>query len=344
MNFQLDAILNTSRRRFLFQRRWMSNGNINVASTRSAPSKPLISRQLLLQFQQHMKSKKLLSKSGPNTKSGTTKDETPWPRNIVYGAYVAMSICIPYSLAWFLSSNEPVRTVIFPYSKYYESSFIIEWMRGHFGIPDYESIAEPERVQLMLSKKPIPHRFVDEPPKHLRQQQLYVDQQHERNVKVRLISGTATTMEHVYIVDLPAKTLARYEELVEVVPNDLPIQPPIALDFNDFDDEEIIITDHNDDALPLLLDDATTTVPSMSIYSLWHYQPPASSTDNSSNVNPIHQMSPIEIELSRVQYEMDILYQELKNQQPQRPIDDIQEEIVKLKSLKRQLRWRKWFS
>ena len=344
-------MLDASRCFLFIQRRWTSTSEINVVSstTNAAPTR-LISRRLLLQYQQHVKSK-AASKSGPNTKQNAAKDETPWPRNIVYGAYVVMSICIPYSIAWFLSSNEPLRSAIFPNSKYYESSYIIKWMRNHFGMPDYECIAEPEAVQLLLSNRPVPHRFIDEPTKRIRQQQLYIDRQHEQNVKFRLITGTATNMEAVTELDLPAKTLARYDELVKVIPNNISIQPPIALDFydNDDDDDEDInidLSSENDDTPSECSDDLITTVPPMSIYSLWHYHPPKLDVDNTMHVNPVLQMSPIDMELSRIQYEMDLLQQELQHQslssQQQRPIDDIQEEIVKLKSLRRQLQWKKW--
>jgi hypothetical protein len=233
-------------------------------------------------------------------------------------------------------------------------------MRNHFGIPDSESIAEPEAVQLLLSHRSIPHRFMDEPTQRIRQQQLNIDERHQQNVKVQLTSGIATSMENVHSnVTLPAKTLARWDELVKVVPpsNHISIQPPIALDFNDDDDDDDddistnLHSDRNDDISSSLtssaslprLDDTTTTVPSMSIYSLWHYHPPPKSVnDHVTNMNPVQQMSPVDIELSRIQYEMNLLQQEL--QQPHRSIDDIQEEMAQLKSLKRQLRWKKWLS
>ena len=82
----------------------------------------------------------------------------------------------------------------------------------------------------------------------------------------------------------------------------------------------------------------------MSIYSLWQYHPPKVDIDTATNVNPVLRMSSMDIELSRIQYEMDLLQQELQNQHQQRPIDDIQEEIRKLKSLKRQLQWKKYLS
>ena len=352
----------------LCQRRWMSSGDINVVSpttTKSAALVRVISRRLLLQYQQHVKSK-ATSKTALNTKQSNKKDETPWPRNIVYGTYVVMSVCIPYSIAWFLSSNEPLRSRIFPPSKYYESSLIVQWMRLHFGIPDYECIAEPETVQLLLSHQSIPHRFVDEPTQRVRQQQLYINQQHERNVKFRLMSGTGTAIERTMNdVVLPAKTLARYDALVKLLPKEISIQPPIALDFNDSDDDEDVTTDPFPDhdvvdntlssssSSSSSLNDTTVTVPSMSIYSLWHYHPsPPLDDDRSTNRAPrsvLDDMSPIDIELSRIQYEMHRLQQELQQQSSspmmqQRPIDDIQEEIVQLKALKRQLQWRKWMS
>jgi hypothetical protein len=146
--------------------------------------------------------------------------------------------------------------------------------------------------------------------------------------------------------------LARYESLLKVVPNNVPIQRPISLDFDDGDDdEEEVITDLT--SLSILDDntltssssvwnDTTITVPSMSIYSLWHYQPPKQQLEHANDTTM--KLSPIQMELSRIQYELDILQRELKQQHQQRPIDDIQDEIIKLKALKRQLQWRKWLS
>ena len=336
----------------------MSSNDANVTGL-SAMNTPQsirwVSRRLFLQYQLHVKSKSS-SKLNPSSKINTsTKDETPWPRNVVYGTYVVMSICIPYSIAWFLSSNEPIRNMIFSSftKEYYESSFIIEWMRHHFGIPDDGCISEPEMVQLFLSHQSIPYRFVDEPTKRIRHEQLYINQQQERNMKFRIISGTATPNESIHIVDLPAKTVARYDDLVKVV---VPtIQPPIALDFDDCDDD-----DHEQEIIPkssstlddnTLLNDTTITIPSMSIYSLWHYhQSPKELLEQQHSSNTTgrqKQLSPIQMELSHIQYELDKLHQELKQSSSsiqQRPIDDIQEEIVQLKTLKRQLQWRNWLS
>jgi hypothetical protein len=365
MPFRYDSIFQVSRRFVVLQRRWMSNSadivvhppstttnsistQSGIGSSNSTSAVRLISRQLFVHYQQYIKLKRL--QQSPHHKKPKVKlEDTPWPRNIVYGAYGVGAICVPYSIAWFLSTNEPLRTKLFPNTSFYESFVIIEWMRYHFGILDTDAISEPETIQQqhrVVGPHPntrVPYKFVDEPTKRIRQQQLDINQQQERNVKFRIqhSGGTDNT-----IVELPAKTLARYDTLVKAIPN-RSIVPPIALDF--IYDEEVV----NDDEVANdgTIDDNTVTVPSMSIFSLWHYQP-SPKTDTDTTFHSIANISPLEMELLRVQYEIDRLQHELNMQlssmnssstsHHQRPIDDIQDELVQLRSLKRKLQWKKW--
>lgn len=308
----------------------------------SAPAPPpiqLVSRRALQKYKQQTK---------PNAKTkfkSTVDEEKPWPRNFVYAAYAATSIFIPYSTAWFLSTNKTLRSLIFSEN---DSSFLLNCMRRHFGVHDWESISEPESVQQPLH---IPHKFVDEPTARIRAQQAGIDRRNQENVTVRLYHSvrapgsalTASDSNGARVVPLPARTLARHEDIVQAVA-DVSIQPPVAIDFpleQDATDDDAVLF-HESDTVdgPNHSQQSATTVPSMSVYSLWHYHPPAASTSSDLAVG---RMSETALERSRLDHEIQLLRGELSRAaSSSRSVDDLCEELSKLQSAKRRLQRKEW--
>jgi hypothetical protein len=277
-----------------------------------------------------------------------------------------------------------------------------EYMRYHFGVLDWEAISEPEIVAIHQQRQRqyttttknqmiipntttttttttiIPYKFVQEPTQRIRQQQAWIEHYNQGTVRVQLTYpsssssstydddvnnnlGTTTTTSH--ILELPAQTLARYNDIAKVVvpAADLDIiRPPLALDC--IDDETLptttttIATTTKDETLPVSVPYTTTTatttsLPShlLSIYSLWHYQPPPPpATATADTTNTTTTMSAMEWELSRLQYEIQLLQHELQpGTTSPRPIDDIVQELAILQSSQRRLQWQRfcsWFS
>jgi hypothetical protein len=384
-----------------------------TTTTTTTTAVQLISRQAFLQYQQQLQQQQRVSAASaaaaeeevqtsssssslPTQVTNPNMKDTPWPRNVVYATYLVVTICIPYTMAWIVSTNERLRTVFLPNeddpSQPSSSIKILgEYMRYHFGVLDWEAISEPEIVAIQQRQQrqhrtttniptttttttSIPYKFVQEPTQRIRQQQAWIEHCNQGTVRVQLtypssssstydndnhhMGTTTTTTTSQHILELPAQTLARYHDIAKVVPADWDIRPPLALDC--IDDDE---TTTHDETLPVSDPDTTTTtttttttsLPShlLSIYSLWHYQPPlatatADTTTTTTMSRGQHTMSALEWELSRLRYEIQLLQQELQpGTTSSRPIDDIVQELAILQSSQRRLQWRRfcsWFS
>jgi hypothetical protein len=361
----------------------------------------LISRQAFQQYQQQQlqlqQQQQRVSAAGvqasssqslPTQVTNPNMKDTPWPRNVVYATYLVITICIPYTIAWIVSTNERLRTLFLPNeddpsqpsqsSSQSSSSSSIkilgEYMRYHFGVLDWEAISEPEIVAIQqrqhrtttniptTTTTTIPYKFIQEPTQRIRQQQAWIEQYHQGTVRVQLTYpsssssstydddnhlGTTTTSQH--ILELPAPTLARYHDIAKVVPADWDIRPPLALDC--IDDETLPVSDPYTTTTTAT---TTTSVPSslLSIYSLWHYQPPSLATaavDTTTTTTMMsrgqHTMSALEWELSRLRYEIALLQHELQpGTTSPRPIDDIVQELAILQSSQRRLQWQRFYS
>jgi hypothetical protein len=322
----------------------------------TAPTQPpitLMSRRLLLQYEKEMRH----AAKGKAPKKKAVKDDTPWPRNVVYGAYAVMAIFIPYTAAWFLSTNERLRSLVLPDDDNDSLRPLVEYMRHHFGVPDWQCLSEPETLVVHT----IPHKFVDEPTARIRQQQAWIQRFEQGTVQVKITcrdqeedtnalfpSTNEDSFHASHVLELPAKTLARPEEIAKVVPATVSLRPPLALDFldSDYDEEAVKNESLSLQSVTEESPDRTPFVPNLSIYSLWHFQAPTlAATSEPSSSKDLKNMSPLAIELSRLNYEIDRLQAELQQaSSSHRSIDDIQAELASLKSAKRRLQWRKLWS
>jgi hypothetical protein len=333
----LNISIPVARRRFLREQRRLSTTPIGGAdpSTKSLPL-ILVPRRAFLRYKEQMK-----PFIKPVDKNSTEADEHPWPRKVVYAAYAAAAIFIPYTAAWFLSTNARMRSMLFTD----DQSALMNRMRHHFGVEDWESISEPE----ILNVDKIPHKFVDEPTARIRKQQAWIDKLNQGMVTVRLypqaVNNNVMTDDSSsgHVMQLEARTPARHEEIVKALNFD-DIKPPVAIDFPGDESAEQDANISNDLLFDdTILDDATTKeaiFPSMSIYSLWHYQAPVAIANNNTQSAT---MSETALEVSRLNHEISSLQNELHQAaSSQRPIDDIREELRQLQSAKRRLQWKEW--
>jgi hypothetical protein len=266
-------------------------------------------------------------------KTGVTKsDEKPWPRSVVYAAWGFAGIFVPYTAAWFLSTNERIRTLVLS-----NNESILDVMRNHFGVEDWESISEPETFCNTNGKRLwIPHKFADEPTAAIRQQQRIIAEQNREAVSVRVIDGPDTRV----VVELPASTLARQDDIVKALPN---VKPPVAIEF-----PTITLSNSSGESLPFhdaeeeeaASDDSSSSsllLSSMTIFSSWHYHPIPNSATTSK------QLDEDELELARIDHEMELLRNELKAAgSSHRSVDDIHEGLARLAKEKRHLKLQQW--
>jgi hypothetical protein len=267
-------------------------------------------------------------------------EDLPWPRNIVRAAYVLAAIAVPYTLAWLVSTNATLRNLIIPARILNEASPLEEsspattalsaWsvrlvhaLRRHFGVTDWESLSEPEAVDLQYgcsgdmnpaasnATSFLPHRFVDEPTARLRRQQAWLQDW--------LDTGMIAVRFHAPLwrpdndVDnnhasssvqctLPATTLARHDVLRATVQSTLSqtrlppfLQLPlVAIDFPETTTkkEEAVVMEgtasiDSESQMDKINDDSQTGASastSLSIYSPWHYHvPPLPASSSSSS-------------------------------------------------------------
>jgi hypothetical protein len=302
-----------------------------MLSSAPPPPRTLISRRWLLQYETEMQKAVQVAAVVKQT-----KDDTPWPRSVVYGAYAAMALFLPYTAAWFLSTNERLRRRVLPDRA---AAPLLESMRHHFGVPDWQCLSEPETLVV----HPMPHKFVDEPTARLRQQQAWIQRYcAEGTVWVQITSRGAEGIAPVppVVLELPASTRASPAALAKVVP--VVMRPPLALDCVDLSDETEPENSKSEEvaASP----DRTPMVPILSIYSLWHYQAPLSAppSEPSAAAASGSRWSPGALELSRVNYEIDQLQAELQQaSQSHRSIDDLQAELARWQRARRRLQWRR---
>jgi hypothetical protein len=225
---------------------------------------------------------------GPSTSSqAKSTDELPWPRNFVIAGYTFTAIAVPYTLAWLFSTNATLRGWII--GEHVESTGdkevwnsntpvavaastkmqILNRLRQHFGVVDWESLSEPEAVDITYpplsgSKERIttilPHRFVDEPTVRIRRQQANIATRHCDEILVRFHSPTSTSYSNAedkeYLVSLKATTPARHETIARAAAaaatktnDERPLGPLVAVDFpivRDKDSSGSSINEHTD--------------------------------------------------------------------------------------------------
>lgn len=322
-----------------------SNVSFRLSSSVSTPPPKLTiaSRQALLRHKQQNQTVRTNGKAQKNK-----LDEKPWPRNIVLSFYTVCCIVVPYSMAWYVSSQEWLRSKLIPDEDYESDSImaqLLHSMRHHFGEPDWASISEPERVN--KTHDMLPYKFVDEPTAAVRRQQAVIRQLNNENITVGLIDANGTNYQ---MATLEASTLARSDDILralklshpemQIESKPLALEFPVSNDMNAENEEQ-----HGDipdnDYKPEQSFFSNDKSNDMSVYSLWHHH----STPLSSGIGGSYEkkMSDTEISFARLDYDIKVLQDILKSPATtNRSIDDIQEELNQKLSERRNLQWQKW--
>jgi hypothetical protein len=187
-------------------------------------------------------------------------EETPWPKSVVYGTYVAAATLIPYFTAWFIASNPVAREFV---SKYIVAD-VQDHLRGHFGKPEHSAVSYSDTIDNTIDKRePIPYVLPEESSLKVRREQAAVQALSEQpvTVTIQLVESSSTSATGIITGDVrtqkvPGSTLARPETLLAfIMPSESQSSssssassssnlPAIAVDFLSDDDD----TNDNDDS------------------------------------------------------------------------------------------------
>jgi hypothetical protein len=248
------------------QRRLLSSPTIVRQPMTAPPSQPpvVVSRQGWQAYRQ----KHPVTKNHPvntNKKSSNNNDKTddmPWPKSVVYGAYVAAATLIPYFSAWYVSANPAAREMV----EKYAIPDVQDRLRGHFGKPDVDALSYADiiegdndedgdgadRDRDVLHKLPIPHILPYEWSSKVRAEQQAIQALVSApvNVQIQVVDDSIT--EDVRVQKVPGSTLARVETLLALITSpsstsstsssstaaSKPNLPAIAVDFLPDDDDD----------------------------------------------------------------------------------------------------------
>ena len=338
-----------------------SGGSITTNYTSSSSSRRLSSTLVVSRRQWN----EFLTKGNPKLKpkpttssNGKTTDDKPWPRSVILTGYALAATVIPYTVVWICLTNESTRPLVLNAC----NDTVEQALRNHFGETDYNQISYTDQHE--GGGMALPKKFMGEISQTARRQEERIQQAAHQPVQVHIRVVGDASLSDPQIVELPATTLARPQELWKKVPKTgWPENAYLAIDFpvTTKEKESEIVDTMDDDSTTNMVDfgDSTnkaTTVDTTEIdplreearvYSLWHYQPAApDAAADSSNQRKQQQngiMSHDDIQASRLRHHIAVLEEELKNSTvATRPIDDIVEELNSKKSELRRLQWKKW--
>jgi hypothetical protein len=278
----------------------------------------------------------LSSPTATGTFKATSIPETPWPRSVLLGRNVALSLLVPYSFAWFLSIHSPSRTLMESILPGTEAL-----IRKYLG--SNEEIPYPEVVEGLSAPKQLP----SEPPQKERHQVVMIQKLLQEELPV-LITTTTTDMTHTMTVPGNLTTTALMESFPTTGRKELNLALNLASDLAlnlalDFPDLPLNETTTITSPLTTLPTTTTTTTSLLNqkyhTFSSWYYQAPLPTTNSSTNTK---KHSPTELEVMRLEYVAATLEAELSSITSTRNIDDMQQELANAKSQLRRLRWKKW--
>ncbi|KAL7557798.1 hypothetical protein ACA910_003843 [Epithemia clementina (nom. ined.)] len=351
-------------------------------AARALPPKPqpprVVSRRAWQEYKE--KHKSMYDGPPPQDKAKQAADEKPWPKSVVYTAYVLGATLIPYFGTWLAVTNETTRSFLF--SSSWVGPDLQQALRHHFGTTEWHAVPYPEQVGAKVAT--LPHFFVGELPWPLRQQQERIAKEQAQNrkapIRIRIfqqqqqqddgVASTTTTTTSNYVsssenmvdldetISLSINTLATPQAILPHLSiKQLPANSSMALDFPSPQDSE------EEDSSGTGLEEAETN-------STFVTDPDSSSHQNETNfktldpllgrVNPysVWYFHPIanpstqqqvsfhvsenEIRAAELQVEISQLEAELRDGASHRSVDQIVEELNDRKRQLRRIQWRKW--
>jgi hypothetical protein len=399
LSLQFSSVVGQLQRR---RRSWTATTTRGLSG---AQRLPLVISRRAVQEQKQKLARDLLNKSSlSKPKSLPPIEDLPWPRNIVRAAYVFAAIAVPYTLAWLVSTNATLRSLVIPARILNEATQstaatcttatttassdrtlvfwsvrLVQALRRHFGVTDWESLSEPEAVDLQYSgattstsTTSLPHRFVDEPTAHIRRQQAWLQDWLDTSmIAVRFHAPTAWSNvdndneSNTMQCTLPATTLARHDVLQRAVvqstmdsPSSRPpfLQLPlVAIDFPEptpKDETEVlhgtstIDSEFQTNEINDGSQTGSSTSMSLSIYSPWHYHapPPSPQPSSSSSTSAHKSRAQVEAEwhVARLDHEIAQLHAELQSGATYKSIDDLHDQLRRKQKERFQWQCKKW--
>lgn len=312
------------------KRRFLSTPPLPASNfTASTPSlDKIVSRRAWTKYTlNNPRVKKTAAKAKP-------EEEKPWPKSMVYSAYAAASVFVPYSLLWFIMDQPSLRDSLV--ASLIRQTIVVTadgeslpgpatWLRRHFGQVDPHVVAYPDTI--VRPKRPgsksatnddtgtarIPPAYKLEGelprPAQIRQDTLQ-DELATGMVQIRLVpmsdgmdSGTTT------IHEVPASLAASRDELYKFLSNRLgegqvSSKSVIAVEFpseEDTDDEtsplpamESTTTTLSDDVTPATKASKEPLLSKIPIYSSWYYQAPLQPAETTSSSSSTAHHHPIQ--------------------------------------------------
>ena len=237
---------------------------------------------------------------------------------------------IPYSIAWFAASNEPARAVLGTIIPNLDDK-----LRHHFGDEEHD----PQYVLSYTDQQQgeEPHYQLDgEPTYRERMQQTEVAALNQTDVKVRVrVDGTSDSFVETV---LPGSTPARSDAILHAMGMDTHSQNAVvAIDFGNVVDDTDSLSEQ-DELTWERIDSITKESPLLHetyAYSLWHYLAPPPDQQGRAR------MSSFDIEVSRLQHEIQQLQHDLNDVSCTRDRDDMVRDLKEAKSTLRGLQWKR---
>lgn len=283
---------------------------------------------------------------GPKTATSSKKkaDEAPWPRNFQIAGFVLGSLGIPYSIAWYLSTDKEMRDMLgLPES-------VLEALRQHFGSPEENT----SYFDVKAGEEPH-YQFEDEPVYNERLQQRNIEalQDLPSPVRISLIHpqdrSIVTSQEQVIQGSAPA----RPESLLQMVMGESssPDQRQtknvaVAVDFADLEEESTFgeqkpqQQQQEEGTLSMGESSSSFVIPSIStIYSTWYYQRPQDQQQQQQQSE--QRMSQDQVHESKLKWQIETLEKDLKDPNCTRDMDDMQQELKELRAELRKLTWKR---
>lgn len=277
-------------------------------------------------------------------------DNKPWPNSVKYTGAVLASVLIPYLTGFVIASLPSLRETILNKKQ-------LESLRKWFGTEDPAELPYPDQ----RTCKALPRHLPGEPSERERlyQDKLESTLADDNMITVKMVpldsnDQILSTLEKT--VQLPASRWARPQELHSLLfgsgsSAESSQVACLALEFPEVSDHtnESTLTDDSKmgDSWNASTDAASDAVsdsdqnkdplsPTIAIYSTWHYQShaPTATHVTQSLTNEELQIHQLEADLKRLEAEL--------KGNPQRPMDDVLEEIAATKAMLRRLKWNKW--
>lgn len=328
----------------LFSKRCFSSvaTETTASSASSSPRVAVVSRRWV-DAHRRMNSKQ---SSKSNASAEKPEDKKPWPQSVLITGYSLAAVIIPYSLTWTITTNETLRTELF---RRYPAVEPI--LRRHFGTlewdhqPYVEVVARHEHEKIdahyYMLKSELPFR------QRIKEERIEANCLAPLKVRVCTYNDDGSLLDCSNVTTPDGTIPARRESLFQLLgkPDVLDKQQHVVVTA-EFEDDDVTTTTADlaemESSSPSaagggggeLLDHKLSLSQMTQVFSIWHYF--------QRSIQRIQGPSDYEVEVSRIEYSIAKLENDLKDPNCHRDIDDMQNELRSAKKELRNLKWKRW--